>query len=500
MAGVTNQSVLQLLTPRPVSETYLDGVLDLSPGVSVVALEHHSLVGALVDALERAGVGQGPVPVDLHLSERLPGAGPDAPDGAYRLEVTPSGVTVTARSRAGLTCGCAALVQLVALADAHAPASGDDAAASPAPRPVIPCAVIEDAPRFPWRGLSLDVARSFFTVEEVAEVLDVLFALRMNVLHLHLTDDQGWRIDIPDISELVDLSGDTAVSGGRSGYYTRADFDRIQAYASRLGITVVPEIDVPGHMNAALHAVPELNPSGEAAAPYAGADAGISRLDAALPATGEFLSDVLDEVAGLAVGDYVHIGGDEPREMDPADYTAILEEAASWVTRAGKRVVAWQEAAAADLPPGTVLQYWDERGGTAAISAAVERGARVLLSPAPHTRLDMKYEPGFELGLDRAGHTDLRDAYEWDPGTALPGVPPEALIGVEAAVSSAKLHSRDSLWLMLLPRLAAVAEVAWSAPEDRDWDDFARRVSAVSQIWSRRGLPWHRSRGVNWPA
>ena len=200
----------------------------------------------------------------------------------------------------------------------------------------------------------------------------------------------------------------------------------------------------------------------------------------------------------MTAGPWIHIGGDEPLEMDPAEYAGLVEVAAGEVVAAGKAVVAWQEAARADLPPGSVVQFWKEDEPTEDVVAAIGAGARLLLSPATRVYLDMKYRPGFELGLEWAGHTELRDAYEWDPAGVVPGVREEDIVGIEAAVFTETLTTREELLIMLLPRLAAVAEAAWTPQSGRDWSQFATRVGALGRVWARGGLLWHRSPEVEW--
>lgn len=502
------------LVPRPRRVRAADGdagrdghagphTLDLSPGITL----HHPAAlagpaGLLRDRLAQLGVGTGPVPVTLAL-EPAPAGDPQDPEGraaptggaageAYRLMVTADHVTLTAAAERGVLAGVSTLAQLTALA-VTAPAAEPSA-----PVPVLPAVVIDDAPRFAWRGLSLDVARHFFTAEQVVEVLGLMFDLRLNVLHLHLTDDQGWRLDLASRPELTRLSSGSAVGGGPGGYFTAEDYARIQEAAGRRGITVVPEIDVPGHTNAALHALPELTRSGVAPDVYTGTGVGFSRLDATLPATATFLRDVLAEVGAMTVGPWVHIGGDEPPEMDRAEYAGLVEAAAGEVVAAGKAVVAWQEAARANLPPGSVVQLWKEDEPTEDVVAAVRAGARLLLSPASRVYLDMKYRPGFELGLQWAGYTELRDAYEWEPAGVVPEVREQDVVGVEAAVFTETLATRSDLLVMLLPRLAAVAEVAWTPRSGRHWPGFADRVAALARVWERDGLVWHRSPGVEW--
>ncbi|WP_448072597.1 family 20 glycosylhydrolase [Georgenia yuyongxinii] len=507
------------LVPRPrhvrasVSPSGPD-TLDLSPGIE---LRHPATLsgpaGLLRDLLADLGVGVGPVPVTVALDESIPttvepdhahGLTGPAPDPkvdreAYRLVITPDHVTLSAAQEAGILAGIATLAQLTALA-VTAPARESPATpSSPAGSgPVLPAVDIDDAPRFAWRGLSLDVARHFFTADEVVEVLGLMFDLRLNVLHLHLTDDQGWRLALASRPELTQRSSGSAVGGGPGGYFTSEDYARIQEAAARRGITVVPEIDVPGHTNAALHAVPELNPSDVAPEVYTGIEVGFSRLDPTLPATGPFLRDVFADLGAMTAGPWIHIGGDEPPEMDRAEYARLVEAAAREVVAAGKAVVAWQEAARASLPPGSVVQFWKEDEPTEDVVAAIDAGARLLLSPATRVYLDMKYRPGFELGLEWAGHTELREAYEWDPAGALPGVREEDIVGIEAAVFTETLTTREDLLVMLLPRLAAVAEAAWTPQSGRDWPAFATRVGALARVWERGGLVWYRSLGVEW--
>lgn len=183
------------------------------------------------------------------------------------------------------------------------------------------------------------------------------------------------------------------------------------------------------------------------------------------------------------------------------EYVRLVRSASAAVTAHGKRVVAWQEVASVpDLPAGTVLQYWDTRADPAPLVAAARAGARVLLSPGSKVYLDMRYEPGFPLGQDWAGTVDLREAYEWEPASLVAGLPPEALVGVEAALWTETLRTLDDLTTMLLPRLAAVAEVAWSAPGRRDFEDFTQRLRHHGRHWDRIGLAWHRTPQGRWDA
>jgi hexosaminidase len=431
-------------------------------------------------------VRPGPVPLELRLTDRPAdvGATADDPDWripeAYRLSIGPERVTITATAPSGLLAGAATLRQVL-----------DDAG------PNVPCLEIVDAPRFAWRGLSIDVARRFFPVEDLELVVDLLADLRMNVLHLHLTDDQGWRIEVPGWPDLTDLSSSGGCGGGPGGFYTAEDLTRLTESARRRGVTVIPEVDIPGHVNAALHAIPGLNPDGVAPLEHSGTEVGFSRLHGSAPATADFLRDVFGFVAGLAT-DRVHIGGDEPPTMPGQEYADLVRAAAAHVAATGRDVVAWQEAASAGLPRGSVLQWWDERAPVDDVVAAVHAGARLLLSPASAVYLDMRYSAAFPLGLDWAGTTELRDSHDWDVLAVVPGVGEDEIVGIEACLFSETLRTQGDLTTMLLPRLAAVAEAAWVGAGQRDWDDFASRMPARGRSWTARGLAWHRSPGVDW--
>lgn len=432
-------------------------------------------LAAVVGVVTPRADGHGPGVITLRPD---PAAGPA---GGYVLDVAADAVTLTAPDLPGLHAGVGALLQLTDI----------DAAT------VRPARVV-DAPRFAWRGLSLDVARHFHPVGTLTALLDVMSDLRLNVLHLHLTDDQGWRLALTCRPELAERSGSTAVDGDPGGMYSADDYATIQAHAAARGVVVVPEIDLPGHVNAALHALPGLNPDGVPAPAYDGIGVGFSQLHADLPETGPFIRDVLSEVAAMTAGGYVHIGGDEPPDMPPAEYAALVRQAADAVRTAGKTVVGWQEAARADLPSGSIVQYWDFRSGADVVAAAAGAGARVLLSPADHTYLDQKYDAATPVGLEWAGHIELRDAYAWEPLDVLPEVPATAVLGIEAAVWTETIRTRDDLFFLLLPRLAAFAEVAWSAPQVRGWDGFTARVRSLGSRWDAEGHPWYRSPQVEW--
>lgn len=420
---------------------------------------------------------------------------------AYVLATSPA-LSVRAGDEAGALRARATLAQLALGADGNYPAVR-----------------IEDSPRFAHRGLMLDVARHFFPVETVREVLDLMAELKLNVLHLHLTDDQGWRIEITGHPALTDLGARSQCGGGTppaGGYYTRADYRAIQDHAARLGITVIPEIDVPGHTNTALLAHPELAVAGFVPEPYEGTEVGFSQLDANNEATYDFLTDVVSQLAADTDGPYLHLGGDETLAMTPEDYLTFLERAFAIVVAAGKTPLAWHEAGCCEaIPAGAVGQYWnlvrpqsgqeDRFGIDHADRAAnfVRQGGRVLLSPSDAVYLDHHQgdggpdDPGVAWS---GGPITLRGAYEWEPSAVLPELGEDAILGVEAALWTEHVATREQLLRLALPRLAAIAEVAWSpAPaEGRRVADLAPRLRALGAEWDRRGLPFTRSGEIVW--
>jgi hexosaminidase len=326
----------------------------------------------------------------------------------------------------------------------------------------------------------LDVARHFFGADDVKRFVDVVAPYRFNRLHLHLTDDQGWRIEIQSWPRLAEVGGLGAVGGAAGGFYTQAEYTDLVTYCAERGIVVVPEVDLPGHVNAALVAYPELAPAGFAPQPYTGTDVGFSSLDTRADVTWRFLEDVLGELAALTPGPYLHIGGDEAASTPLDAYVPFVARVCELVRANGKTPVGWEEIAKAPLPPGTIVQHWQD---PELARLAAEQGAQLIMSPASRVYLDQKYDESTRLGTTWAGHVSLRDAYDWDPGDVL---------GVEAALWSETLETLADVEEMAFPRLLAVAEVAWTRGP-RDWEDFRRRAEAESAELESRGVNVHRA-------
>jgi hexosaminidase len=424
----------------------------------------------VVSPVDGAVAGASDIALHLDLTDGL-GLG----DEGYSLDTSAAGTTITAASPAGLFYGVQSLRQLfpVDVEKRSVQSAAWQTAAT----------TITDRPRFAWRGAMLDVARHFFDVAAVTRFIDEVVLFKINVLHLHLTDDQGWRISIAGRPELTGIGASTAVGGGSGGFYTEDDYARIVAYASERFVTVVPEIDMPGHTNAALSAYPELNADGKAREPYTGVDVGFSSLDVDADATWRFLDDVFRSVAAQTPGPYLHIGGDESHSTPPEQFPRFIARATAMVASHGKTPIAWHEAGrSTELAPGTIGQYWSylvPQDDAAQLAASfVEQGGSLIVSPADVAYLDITYDESTPIGQDWAGGpTSVRAAYEWEPTEILHGVAGERILGVEAPLWTETVASTADIDYLVFPRLAAVAEIAWTIG-DRNWDDFSARLEA----------------------
>ena len=393
-------------------------------------------------------------------------------------------IVLRAADPAGIARGLTTLVQLVATAPS--------ASAAPRSEIRVPAARIPDAPRYAWRGLSLDVARTFFTVEEIRRVIDLLELYKLNVLHLHLTDDQAWRLP---------MGQPAAGPEPGTAFYRDEDLRELAAYAADRFVTIVPEIDTPGHTSALLRLRPELK-SGRNEVDYEVLPGHRRRavwLDPELPATFELMEQVLAGVAAIFPGPYLHIGADEPRGMPDEEYVSYVRRLRRLVRSLGKHPLGWQESARAGLGPDDVIQYWltgidlpasvppQVRAQVEAEVALSRRDAEtlaaatipVIVSPLAHCYLDVPYaEPRADADAaqaDRHGRLGLRvyapktvaSSFGWEPAGALGPGRAAQVAGVEAAIWAETISGFDDLSFLLLPRLPGVAHRAWSDP--RHW-------------------------------
>jgi len=405
---------------------------------------------------------------------------------SYRLDIAADGLTLRAPAAPGLFAGVQTIRQLL-------PVSGEGDA-------VLPGGRIDDEPRFAYRGAMLDLARHFFSAGEVRSYVDAIAQFKINHLHLHLTDDQGWRLEIAGWPRLTEIGGGegTGVDGAGPGFLTAADYLELVAYAAERFVTIVPEIDMPGHVNAAQVAYPELTCDGVAPPVRTDIAVGYSSLCADREQTYTFVEDVIRVVAALTPGPYLHVGGDEAFATPPADYRAFMSRVLPLVGKYGKRAIGWHEIAAADLPATAVPQFWRVESESEVVARAAAAGHQVIMSPANRSYLDMKYDESSKLGLDWAGFVPVESAYNWDPAERVPGVGEESVLGVEAPLWSETLRSMADVEYMTFPRLLAIAEIGWSPRASHSWHSFRRRLAAFGPRWAAQGVAFHRAPEIDW--
>ncbi|MEU0562361.1 family 20 glycosylhydrolase [Dactylosporangium sp. NPDC006015] len=453
--------------------TYLAGILRPSTGFPLT-------VTTTSDANQSGGIA-------LVLS----GAPASVGANGYQLDVTAGGVVIRAQQPAGLFAGVQSLRQIM-------PPQIEARAVQAGPW-VIPGGQMIDQPRYAYRAAMLDVARHFFTVDQVKRYIDQLALYKMNHLHLHLTDDQGWRIEITGYPNLTGTGAGTSAGGWSGGYYTQAQFRDLVAYANSRYVAIVPEIDMPGHTNAALASHAPLNCDGVAPAPYTGTAVGFSSLCLTDPDTRPFVDEVIRQLAGMTTGPFLHIGGDEAHSTPHEQFLEFVTWAQQTVVKYGKTPVGWNEISASTLQPGAVLQYWNTPTSNASVAAAAAAGHGIIMSPANRAYIDLKHTATNVIGLTWAGITNVQRAYDWNPGATLENVPDSAIRGVEAALWTESVTSQQDVDYLAFPRLPALAELGWSPWSTHDWASFRTRLAAQGPRWDQMGIRYHHSTEIPWP-
>ncbi|QJW37442.1 family 20 glycosylhydrolase [Cellulosimicrobium protaetiae] len=530
------------LVPRPAEVALQEGPgFVVAPTTRVVAAGDAAPVGEyLADLLRPStgfevpvdGAGSGDGAVELVVT---PEPGLDETESErYALAVTDDGVRLESPTAAGLFRGVQTLRQLL-------PAQ-IEAGTVQAETWSLPAVEIADEPRFAYRSSMLDTARRFYPVEDVKRYIDQMALYKLNTLHLHLTDDQGWRIVVDDLPALTEIGGQTqsgwapGTNTGDPWFYSKADYAEIVDYAASRYIEVVPEIDGPGHTLAAQAAIGSLNCDGQPKAPYYGFDVG-NPMVCATPENAAnvrvYLEKVIASVAAQNPGRYLHLGGDEVPDPPAGWYEAYTATANEIATAHGKTIVGWHQwAQGSTLPAGSLMQYWGVASrnrptiGTAnesvdvrEVRTALAAGARLVVSPADRAYTDMKYDASTPYGLQWAAIVNLRRAYDWDPLTELSSTDgsvhlatEEQVAGVEASLwadrayrGSSSLPTSHDQFIppavytdhMTFPRMPAIAEVAWS-PAGRDYDEFVQRLVPHGERWTELGYGWYRAPDVAW--
>lgn len=431
---------------------------------------------------------------------------PELGDEGYELEITEERVSIRANKPAGVFFGVQTLLQIVPL-----PSNEKNNGW------FLATGTIRDYPTYAWRGSMLDVARHFFSVEDVKRYIDLISYYKLNVLHLHLSDDQGWRIEIKSWPNLATTGGSTEVGGGKGGFYTQEDYKDIVAYAASKYITVIPEIDLPGHINSALASYGELNggtivpvegrKKSQAATSgildgkskptdlYTGIEVGWSTLRIEKEVTFKFVDDVLRELAAITPGPYLHIGGDEAHVTKKEDYIAFIGRFQEMVKAHGKKMVGWEEIAQGAIDSTSVVQHWNS---TKYPIEGAEKGAKILMSPSTRVYLDMQYDSTTRIGLHWAAYIEVDAAYNWDPATQVEGVDKQQIVGVEAPLWSETVLNMNDIEFLVFPRLPGIAEVAWSKAEGRSWEEYKVRLGNHGPRMKFLGIDYYPSKKVTW--
>jgi hexosaminidase len=511
-----NNEFLTGIIPEPLSLEKLDGKFSMIHSVSVIynddnlkstaewlSRKFEDFTGIKANLISNGNNKFAKKGIYLKLDTTLNDSGPEG----YILIVSPKRIEIAAGTSAGVFYGIQSVLQLIAINN------NEEAKVL-----VIPAVKIKDLPRFSWRGMHLDVSRHFEDKEFIKKYLDLLAAYKINVFHWHLTDDQGWRIEIEKYPLLTEIGAwrvdrtaepwdyDQAITNNSSkrlygGFYTKEDIREIVDYAENLHITVVPEIEMPGHSQAAMTAYPQLSCSGK---PYhRPSDLVFEFTDpycAGNDSTFVFLEDVLTEVMELFPSEYIHIGGDEAKKtpwtkcpkckaLMKREGINNVEELQSYFVRKiekflngkGRNLIGWDEILEGGLAPGASVMSWrGEEGGIAAASM----GHNVVMTPLKYMYFNA-YQDSIEVKSNRDDYIlNLEEVYNYNP--------PQYIMGVQACLWSENIQTPDQVERHTLPRLCALSEVAWTSPESKDWNDFRTRIDHHYKYLDRMGVSYYK--------
>lgn len=488
--------------PMPRSVEYHSGNFTISPETKFYTNLSAESRQALTDYLEGTSLGSVPFAesatgnngIELNLCDSSIVTGKEA----YRIEIDKKGVRLSANTETGIFYGLQTLLQLLN--------NGDNK--------TLPALTINDSPRFPYRGLHLDVSRHFFDKEFVKKQLDAMAYFKMNRLHWHLTDGAGWRIEIKKYPRLTsfaawrpfDKLNDWWV-GGRTfceqddpravgGYYTQDDIREVVAYAAERHITIIPEIEMPGHSEEVLATYPELSCSGK---PYINADFCIGT-----EKTFEFLENVLLEVIDLFPSEYIHIGGDEasksswktcPRcqkrmadeHLNSVDelQSYMIHRIEKFLNDHGRKIIGWDEIIEGGLSPtATVMSWRGEDGGIKAVKA----GNQAIMTPGKYCYLDAFQDAPNTQPMAIGGYLTLEKVYSFEPvPDSLSTKEAELILGVQGNVWTEHIPTPEHYEYMIYPRILALAEIGWSPSEVKKWDNFHTRALQAVNILQEQG-------------
>ena len=533
------QSAVPQVVPKPVSAVGGVGQFTLTTRSRIVAGSAAAApIAADLAAYLRPATGY-PLPVvtgspragDITLRLGNPAAlRADATGEGYLLEASPPGVVLTAATPHGLFDAVQTVRQLL-------PPWIESSAPEPGPWTIRSVRIV-DYPRYAYRGVMLDIARHYQTPSAVMRLIDQASAYKVNTLHLHVSDDQGFRIVIDGFPNLTAIGAQGSVgTGGRTmdpgGFWTQADYRNVVAHATAHFMTVVPEVDSPGHNNAII-----MSEYGDTANPLLNGhpedincsannppmwnfsmDVGYSAMCPESENTWTIYTAIVDQLAAMSTSRYYHLGGDEvpPSLLSQARYASFINTEAPIVHAQGKTVMGWAEVAGAGTNPGagSVAEYWNPASGsdpdTITAHEAVAKDMKLVMAPASHAYLDQKYLAGPAgtvpptLGLSWACNKgcDVEQFYNWDPGSYVTGVGDQNVIGLEGAMWGETVVNLSNVDYMVFPRLIALAEVGWSPKVERSatspaYQDFLTRLAAQGARLTLAGTNFYPTPEVPW--
>ncbi|MUJ30149.1 family 20 glycosylhydrolase [Aliivibrio fischeri] len=490
------------LIPKPESVQRLDGQFNLKDKISLETQTHLAQGAAqwLSDELENMTSLKYPIKSQGQIQFI---ANPTLDKGAYQLSVSEDIITLNAGSNEGFVHASATLLQLIN-ENTH----------------LIPCAKIKDQPRFHYRGMMLDCARHFHPLERVKRLINQLAHYKFNTFHWHLTDDEGWRVEIKAFPELTQIGAwrgpeeviepqYTHIAKKHGGYYSQEEIKDVIAYAEQRGITVIPEIDIPGHCRAAIKSLPHLLIDSDDNSAYRSIQHYTDNvLSPAIEGTYQFIDTVLEEIAALFPAPYVHIGADEvPKGVwtdsekcqklmeeqgysDPVELQGhLLRHAENKLKQLGKQMLGWEEAQHGNkVSKDTVIYSWLSE--EAALNCA-KQGFDVVLQPGQTTYLDMAqdYAPE-EPGVDWANVLPLEEAYNYEPLAELADNDPirKRILGIQCALWCEIINNQERMDYMIFPRLLAISEGMWTQKQHRNWTDFLARLNGRLPTLTRQGI------------
>lgn len=354
----------------------------------------------------------------------------------------------------------------------------------------LPKLTITDTPQYAWRGSMIDVARNFFSIDYLKKHLDRMAFFKLNKLHLHLSDDQGWRVEIKAYPKLTEIGGSGGIGDSKGGFYTQDQLKELVAYAAKRHIEIIPELDMPGHTQAAIASYNELACDNVTnLGLYHGLDVGFSALCLTKPeVTYGFVQTVLSEITSIFPSEYLHIGGDEIKNPR---YAEFITKANQIINGLDRKMIGWEEASAGEITPDSLLQLWNDDYN---IQSAIDRNIHLILSPCSYTYLDhgnYNGQPNTYTWCRDAG-IPLERVYSFNPTQFSLVVGVEGPVWTELVTTEADLDNR--LW----PRLGAIAEIAWTAQANRHYAQFVHRLGSLQAHLDQMQIHYYKEPQLGW--